>query len=83
MYVMGLQNLLLEMLERVRKTGSQVHVHGFRISSVFHHWLKLIGNSFVSAKLADKKTPPLFFFYKYLEVIYKNPSNVKILRCQK
>ena len=72
-YVMGVQNLLLEILERVRKIGRKV--------SVSQQWLKLIGNTFVSTKLSEKKDK--FLCYKYIEATDKNPSNIKILRCEK
>lgn len=42
---------------------------------VSQQWLKLIGNTFVSTKLSDKKNK--FLCYKYVEATDKNPSNLK------
>lgn len=80
--------VILDNVSSIRNGGSEFTVGNIgkgkknrRKVSVSQQWLKLIGNTFVSTKLSDKKDK--FLCYRYIEATDKNPSNIKILRCEK
>lgn len=62
-------------IRKGKKISRKVHVYVFRIFFCFSAVAKIDRNTFVSAKLADKKNK--FLCYKYPEVTAKNPSNLK------